>query len=218
MFELEDIITSIDKQSTYLKAKTKIGSLNGMREKVSIDSHNTDKLNIISRSDIITDNAQETFFEFVATKAITNSVHNKWGAKKTIIAGRNENDTITEIMVTMQSVDIKLELEVLYVITSILNAVDQKKTDDLVPVKTQTSSVPLSVKDLPLIFFNCKGLQLWIPILATPTQSDVFIFKVEMCETIHYYLRKLKIFAKYLGKCRINCAHGGEPNKSKTSP
>lgn len=56
LFELEDIIMSGDKHSTYTKAKTKFGSMNGMRKKRNRTTGDVDILNIISRSNaLITD-------------------------------------------------------------------------------------------------------------------------------------------------------------------
>lgn len=79
LIDLEDIIVSIDKQSAYSKAKAKFGSINGMRKKKNSINGELDVLNMISRSDALTAESQETFLEMVATTAIASNVHSRWG-------------------------------------------------------------------------------------------------------------------------------------------
>lgn len=181
LVELEDIITSVDRQSAYTKIKTKFGSVNGMRKKRNKATGELDVLNIISRSDALTTDAQETFFEMVSTTAIASNVHSRWGATtKKALGFRDETETITEIMITMQSIDLKLELDVLTVILAISKDVQSTTkinihNDSRVPVQSM-----YSVRDLPLLFFDCKGFQLWLPNVNenNPIESDVLILKV----------------------------------------
>lgn len=184
LFEMEDIIMSVDKQSAYTKAKTKFGSMNGMRKKRNQNTGEMDILNIISRSNILTTDAQETFFEMVATTAIASNVHSRWGATtKKMMGFRDESDTITEITITMQSIDLKLELDVLTVILAISNKIQVKNAinDNQLENNRRADNMNVySVKDLPLLFFECKGLQLWLPnaIETSPDKADVVIIKV----------------------------------------
>ena len=188
MIELEDIITSVDKQSTYVKIKTKIGSLNGVRETKTVNPvtrvERSQTLNVISRSDTLIDNAQETFFELVATKAITNNVHNRWGAKKVHLANTG-GDTITEIMINMQSIDVKLELDILSIVMPIVHAISPTTVNSQSGRRDSDFQLPkpvtrnyLSVRELPLVFFKCKGFQMWIPTSSNIDSCDVLIFKV----------------------------------------
>lgn len=181
LFELEDIIMSVDKQSTYTKAKTKFGSMNGMRKKRNRTTGDVDILNIISRSNALITDVQETFFELIATTAIASNVHSRWGATtKKAMGFRDENDTITEITIVMQSIDIKLELDVLTVILAISNKIQGENAIENSNDKTNNTMNVYCVKDLPLLFFDCKGLQLWLPntIDRQPDKSDVIIIKV----------------------------------------
>lgn len=184
LVELEDIIMSVDKQNAYTKFKAKFGSINGIRKKHNQSSGELDVLNIISRSDTLAAEAQETFFEMVATTAIASNVHSRWGTtSKKVMGFRNEIDTITEIMITMQSIDLKLELDVLSVILAIRNESQQNNAmeyeNDCNQSVSGTEHV-YCVKDLPLIFFECKGLQLWLPIINNKNlvEPDVLIVKV----------------------------------------
>lgn len=178
--ELEDIISSVDKQSTYTKVKTKFGSLNGVRKRRDCRTGSIDLLNIIGKSDILIEEAQETFFEMISTTAMANNVHNRWGANTRKALGfRDGTETITELMVNMQSIDIKVELDVLTVILSINDEILRAQAsiaNDQQPVSPNVTCV----KDLPLIFFDCKGLQMWIPhLIETESRAaDVLIVKI----------------------------------------
>lgn len=196
-FELEDIISSVDKQSTYMKVKTKIGSMNGIREiKNHLDPtpQSIDALTVLSRSDTIVDNAQETFFELVATKAITHNVHNRWGAKKVLLGNGVHDDTITEIMITMQSIDVKLELDMLSTVLPILSSISADAgTSNYSTGIAERHRSSLCVRDIPLVFFNCKGFQMWIPTSSSVDQSDVLILKVYNTCGISSKFHKLSI-------------------------
>lgn len=186
LIDLEDIIMSIDKQSAYSKAKAKFGTINGMRKKMNGATGDVDVLSMINRSDALTAESQETFLEVVATTAIASNVHSRWGtATKKVMGFRNDIETITEIVITMQSIDLKLEADVLSVIlninndmrnTNMLNGQQIDNTDRL----DNIDSTPYCVRDLPLLFFNCKGLQLWLPNTNydSATKSNVLIVKV----------------------------------------
>lgn len=182
LIDLEDIIVSIDKQSAYSKVKAKFGSINGMRKKKNIATDEVDVLNMISRSDALTAESQDTFLEVVATTAIASNVHSRWGtATKKVMGFRNDIETITEIVITMQSIDLKLEADVLSVI---LNINDEIRNANLVNVQRDdyesNNETVYCVRDLPLLFFNCKGLQLWLPKTNydSVTESNVLIVKV----------------------------------------
>lgn len=157
LIDLEDIIVSIDKQTAYSKTKAKFGSINGMRKKKNRATGEMDVLNMLSRSDALTAETQETFLEFVATTAIASNVHSRWGTAvtKKVMGFRNDMETITEIVITMQSIDLKLEADVLSVILNIndeirnanaLNAHPNANGDD------SDNATTYCVRDLPSLF------------------------------------------------------------------
>lgn len=182
LIELEDVIMSVDKQSTYTKVRTKFGSLNGVRKRLSSPDAPEDMLKILGRTETLIDEAQQTFFEMVSTTAIAKNVHSRWGAtmSKKALGFREVNDTITELSITMQSIDIKLELDILAMLCGIADEIGRitvATADDAAESATKVTSV----RDLPLIFFDCKGVQLWIPMpneTAAGTNTDVLIAKV----------------------------------------
>lgn len=182
VFELEDIISSVDKQSAYMKVKTKCGSMTGIREIRSVSNakaQTVDVLTVLSKSHTLVDNSQETFFELVATKATTHNVHNRWGAKK-VNLGRFNDDTITELMITIQSLDVKLELDMVSTVLSIASSISGNSEENKLAAGYSDHLVSnrCCVKQLPLIFFNCKGFQMWLPTNSSIDQSDVLILKV----------------------------------------
>lgn len=188
LIDLEDIIVSIDKQTAYSKMKAKFGSINGMRKKRNRTTGEMDVLNMLSRSDALTAETQETFLEVVATTAIASNVHSRWGtaATKKVMGFRNDMETITEIVITMQSIDLKLEADVLSVI---LNVNDEIRNANLLDAhgESDNNATIYCVRDLPLLFFNCKGLQLWLPNAnyeSSATNSNVLIVKVYACDLL----------------------------------
>lgn len=183
LIELEDIISSVDKQSTYTKIRTKFGTLNGVRKCLNLSDGTEDLLKILGRTETLIDEAQQTFFEMVSTTAYANNVHSRWGTamSKKALSFREVNDTITELTITMQSIDIKLEMNILAILFAINDEISKIKcstSDDA----TENEVNVMSVKDIPLIFFDCKGIQLWIPISheidAMEPKTDVLIAKV----------------------------------------
>lgn len=174
VIELEDLITSIDEQDVYTKIKTKIGSLSGVcktRATGTEDWLNIDVLGLMARSDALGDSLQETFFDLTITKALTKNVHNKWGTK----GKKNQNliSTITEIMVNLQQIDVKLDLNMLATFLPIFRIFSKETAGS----KAQPQAV-LSVADLPLLFFQSKGVRVFVPMLPYSTQCNVLFFKV----------------------------------------
>lgn len=185
LIDLEDIILSIDKQNAYTKAKAKFGSINGIRKKQNRMTGELNVLNMISRSDALAAESQETFLEMVSTTAIASNVHSRWGtATKKVMGFRNDIETITEIMITMQSLDLKIEADVLSVILNITDEIRSANSPARNDLDNDNDTV-YSVRDLPLVFFDCKGLQLWLPNSNhRKSECNVLIVKVGKSEVI----------------------------------
>lgn len=195
LVDLEDIIMSVDKQSTYTKTKFKFGSINGICKKY-VDRNGANEraevLNFITKSESLNADAQETVFEIVATTAIAANVHSRWGTTaKKVMCFRNDIEYITELLVVIHPIDLKLELDVLSVILAAANEIGQAGASEgeLSPVvQNQHTDVERvkSVKDMPLIFFLCKDLKIWLsyPNKSNPIEPDIMIIKVSL--TIEY--------------------------------
>lgn len=186
LVELEDIIMSVDKQSTYTKTKCKFGSISGIRKKHCSSAGETDVLHIITKSETLNADAQETVFEVVATTAIASNVHSRWGTTaKKVMGFRNDVETITELLVVIHPIDLKLELDVMSVIIAIGNELSQSGAMDGGQVERTSNDLDrvYSVKDLPLLYFLCKDLKIWLPYPSekNPNEPDVMIVKVRDC-------------------------------------
>lgn len=228
LIDLEDIIVSIDKQTAYSKTKAKFGSINGMRKKRNPTTGETDVLNMLSRSDALTaeTTAAETFLEIVATTAIASNVHSRWGtaATKKVMGFRNDMETITEIVITMQSIDLKLEADVLFVI---LNINDEVRDANSLNAHGECDSNAMTycVRDLPLLFFNCKGLQLWLPNASyesSATNSNVLIVKVRVhdpiyCDLCNHFLNHHYCYLMYSDERHFNCTVRRKPTHTEAS-
>lgn len=169
--ELEDIITSIDKQDIYLKVKTKVGFLAGVcKTKSSLKGEweRNDLLGLTTISDGLRDNL-DTFIEMTFTKAMISNVHTKWQTKKK--ENLNLNDSITEINVTIQRIDVKLDIGMLAAFMPVLEPFISTKPTEPMPKNV------ISVTDLPLVYFKSKGMRIFVPIIASG-QTNVLILKV----------------------------------------
>lgn len=206
IIELEDIITSIDRQDIYMKLKTKITTLRAILKTRTSDTDEWIPNNIlgvtvraeptttaggstaVKRQQLPLDNRQvDTFFDLTVTRAITRNVHNKWGKKRK--RNQNLNDTITEIMINMQTIDVQLDFDMLstfLAIFSIFGSDTGKGDIDCLTVDIKNQQLPTSlhsVSDLPLIFFQSKGIRVFLPILLNNTNGcNVLIFKVSFCQ------------------------------------
>ncbi|XP_037025669.1 vacuolar protein sorting-associated protein 13B isoform X2 [Bradysia coprophila] len=170
--ELEDIITSIDNQDIYVKVKTKVGFLTGTCKTKSTTKDEWDRndlLGLTTISEGLRDNL-DTFLEMTFTKAMISNVHTKWQTKKK--ENLNLNDSITEINVTMQRIDMKLDIEMLTTFMPIVGHLVSNKPTESMPTNV------ISVTDIPLVYFNSKGMQIFVPLKASD-QCNVLILKID---------------------------------------
>lgn len=116
----------------------------------------------------------ETFLEVIVTKADTGNVHSKWGTFK---KNRSLNESLTEIVVNMQQIDLILNIdEFLYFLPILLELTKQKVTDTPTDAKT---SIFARASNLPLFHLKSNGFRIFIPCLDKSSSSeDVFILKV----------------------------------------
>lgn len=195
--ELEDIITSIDRQDIYMKLKTKITTLRAICKCRSTDADQWTTNNVLGvtvRTEPMAnagptgtkllgrqpvDNRQvDTFFDLTVTRAITRNVHNKWRTKRK--RNQNLNDTITEIVINMQTIDVQLDFDLLATFAGIFSVLSGGDDDFAAAGRRQTVAVR-SVSDLPLVFFQSKGVRVFLPILSNTTSGcNVLIFKVRV--------------------------------------
>uniref|UniRef100_A0AAG5CN30 Chorein N-terminal domain-containing protein n=1 Tax=Anopheles atroparvus TaxID=41427 RepID=A0AAG5CN30_ANOAO len=202
--EFEDIIYSLDKQEVYSQVKAKVGGMSGacyewngptgggwVRNEALAITVQTAEASESSKAGSGTD----TFFSMTITRAETQNVHSKWD---TVRKSREHNDTLVEVLIKMEQVDLRLDLDLLGECLHMLHAFQTPRgnsTEADVPESTNPDPV-LGVKDLPLILFASKGITVFLPLRSvgssmtgeTDPSGDVcsvYIFKVNSI-TVHH--------------------------------
>uniref|UniRef100_A0A6B2EK58 Putative vacuolar protein n=1 Tax=Phlebotomus kandelakii TaxID=1109342 RepID=A0A6B2EK58_9DIPT len=168
VLELEDIISSVDLRDIYVKLKAKIGSFVG--NSFLLDDSGGWKKNplmgICGRATESSD-PNDTFLDLTVTKAETGNVHTKWGAQR---KNRNLNESLMEVMLNMQQIDIKVDLDSLQSFVGVLKTI--------FIADTGRDSGVVSVETLPLVYFQSKGFRVFIPIDNPTENCNVYILKV----------------------------------------
>lgn len=176
VFELEDIISSVDQQEVYLKIKSKIGSISSQlyeREMGTKPWTVNELMGLSLKLDPTTsvEKSNNSFFDLIITKAETGNVHSKWGTQK---KDKSLNDYLTEIVVGMQQIDVRVEIELLEYFIPVINMLVLKKKIE----ENEVSPNVVSSSSLPLIYFECKGLQIYVPSKYSHVNCNTVICKV----------------------------------------
>ncbi|XP_065088861.1 intermembrane lipid transfer protein VPS13B [Ochlerotatus camptorhynchus] len=179
--ELEDIIYSLDKQDVYLQIKAKVGGMSGQCYEFDVEKGVWAKnealaLSVQTDSGGSSKSANDTFLNLTITKAETTNVHTKWDAVR---KNREQNDTLIEVIVKVEQVDLRLDLDLLEQCADVLTIFQQKDDAEVPPRKV------LGVRDLPLILFSSKGLRLFIPLRDCSDHCNAYIFKINSI-TMHH--------------------------------
>lgn len=176
VFDFEDIISSFDQQEVYLKIKSKIGSISSQlyEHEMGTTQWTVNELMGLSlKLDPTTsvDKSNNSFFDLIITRAETGNVHSKWGTQK---KDKSLNDYLTEIVVGMQQIDVRVEIELIEYFIPMLNILELRK-----PRKDkEISQSVVSSSSLPLVYFECKGLQAYVPSKYSNQKCNTLICKV----------------------------------------
>ncbi|XP_055587583.1 intermembrane lipid transfer protein VPS13B [Uranotaenia lowii] len=180
VIEMEDIIYSLDMQDVYLQIKAKIGGMNGhcfewAEDEKAWKRNEALGLTVQTESGGSCKSANDTFLNLTITKAETANVHTKW---ETVRKNREQNESLIEIVLKIEHIDLRLDLDLLAQCIDILTIFQRKaEIDQPQPV--------LGVKDLPLVLFSSKGLRVYIPVRDGVEPYSAFIFKVSSI-TVHH--------------------------------
>uniref|UniRef100_A0A182Q1H4 Chorein N-terminal domain-containing protein n=1 Tax=Anopheles farauti TaxID=69004 RepID=A0A182Q1H4_9DIPT len=204
--ELEDIIYSLDKQEVYSQMKAKIGGMSGVCYEWqdgtgSTPSHQSggwvrnEALAMTVQTGEASESSKttgtDTFFNMTITRAETQNVHSKWD---TVRKSREHNDTLVEVLIKMEQVDLRLDLDLLSECTrmfaNVLERDDVDARSELIDREPEPPGPVLGVKDLPLILFASKGITVFLPLRSSSTDREcdrcsVYIFKVSTI-TVHH--------------------------------
>uniref|UniRef100_A0A182YLN0 Chorein N-terminal domain-containing protein n=1 Tax=Anopheles stephensi TaxID=30069 RepID=A0A182YLN0_ANOST len=191
--ELEDIIYSLDKQEVYSQMKAKIGGMSGacyewqagggwVRNEALAITVQTGETSESSKA-----TGTDTFFYMVITRAETQNVHTKWD---TVRRSKEHNETLVEVLIKMEQVDLRLDLDLLGECVQMMSVLQpdkpqqpQQPSNVAERDATANSSSVLGVKDLPLILFSSKGITVYLPMRSGSPEADrddcsVYILKV----------------------------------------
>ncbi|XP_058811887.1 intermembrane lipid transfer protein VPS13B [Topomyia yanbarensis] len=178
--ELEDIIYSLDMQDVYLQIKAKVGGMSAQcyefdDGKESWIKNEAFGLTVQTDAGGSSKSGNDTFLNLTITKAETTNVHTKWDAVK---KNREQNETLIEVILKIEQVDLRLDLDLLEQCADVLTIFFRKEEMD-------TPKTVLGVKDLPLILFSSKGLRLFVPLRTSSDICNAYIFKINSI-TMHH--------------------------------
>ncbi|KRT78503.1 hypothetical protein AMK59_7594, partial [Oryctes borbonicus] len=201
VIEAEDLVSSLDFQSVYLKFKSKMGSASIQHyfwDAKRADWELGPFLGFImkTREESTSDEKREdnTFANVVITRASCQHTHNLWGttkrnkSKDTVksedaVSASPQTRFITEIVVTLQPLDFLLSIPTLRSFYMIFEPFSYLPVSSKqAPPTTATASSPLTNKILPLAYIDCKGFRFILPSVELgklQAGPDVFIFQVD---------------------------------------
>ncbi|XP_053682005.1 intermembrane lipid transfer protein VPS13B [Sabethes cyaneus] len=178
--ELEDIIYSLDMQDVYMQLKAKIGGMSGqcyefLTEKASWIKNEALALTVQTELSGSSKSGNDAFLNLTITKAETTNVHTKWD---TIRKNREQNDTLIEVILKIEQIDLRLDLDLIETCAEVLTIFCPKDN-------VEAPQTVFGVKDLPLILFTSKGLRLFVPARESTKTSNAYIFTISSI-TMHH--------------------------------
>uniref|UniRef100_A0A675B3R5 Chorein N-terminal domain-containing protein n=2 Tax=Anopheles darlingi TaxID=43151 RepID=A0A675B3R5_ANODA len=195
--EFEDIIYSLDQQEVYSQVKAKVGSMSG----ACYEWHGTGKEQSWCRNEALAIAVQtgdssesgkstgtDTFFSLTITRAETQNVHSKWD---TVRRSREHNETLVEVLIKMEQLDLRLDLDLLEECLKMFQAFcpTVRSVQGDITAAEPIAPPMVAVKDLPLILFASKGVTVFLPLRNRPTidgnPCSVYILKVSSI-TVHH--------------------------------
>lgn len=187
--DIEDIVSSLDYQSVYLKLKKKIGSISIQHLKRSSEGKKWktgDFSGVVLRlrDDVPAEKRPDEsgFFGMTLTRASSQHTHNLWGAKskeKKTPVNHNYSRYLTEVVVTVQPIDVVLSFRSLMPFYSIFlpfmdESLEQRDTRKMQWFNNQS---------LPLAYLECSEIRVIVPssdLHANKTsQLDVYVMQIE---------------------------------------
>ncbi|CAG9772920.1 unnamed protein product [Ceutorhynchus assimilis] len=180
--DAEDIVSSLDFQSIYLKVKSKIGSASIRHYERQADKWQPGSFSGIVmrlRDDLATRQEDSSLISVTITRASCQHTHTLWGALL------SKSRYITEIVVNIQPLDFVISLYTLksfYLILIPLLTIPASTNE---PPKNDTSNSFLSTtnnQSLPLAYLDCQDIRVIMPsreLLGCGTFHDVLVFQLQ---------------------------------------
>ncbi|KAL1506203.1 hypothetical protein ABEB36_005605 [Hypothenemus hampei] len=205
VIDVEDIVSSLDFQSVYLKVKSKIGSASIQHYERSRQSGKWQPgkfsgIVMRLRDDLATSQRQEdnSLISITVTRASCQHTHTLWGAvqKKNRDNGKSEANIhllsksryITEIVVNIQPIDFVVSLSTLRnfyfvlmpLITIFVHTPESHKLENVSSSSSFLSTV--NNQTLPLAYIECQEIRVILPskeLLDSSTIHDTMIFQLQ---------------------------------------
>jgi vacuolar protein sorting-associated protein 13B len=197
VIDVEDIVSSLDYQNVYLKMKSKIGSISIQHYKRTTDKNKWQRgpfsgVVMRLREDVPVEKSPEEsgFIGITITRASSQHTHNLWGAlqktskqeKRTLTQPVSTSRYITEIVISVQPIDVVISIKTLMgfysIIAPFLEGID-KSRDILVQPKKKPS---FTNQALPLAYLECHEIRIIVPsveLSGSGSNHDVFVVQVE---------------------------------------
>jgi vacuolar protein sorting-associated protein 13B len=197
VIDVEDIVSSLDYQSVYLKMKSKIGSISIQHYKRTTDKNKWQRgpfsgVVMRLREDVPVEKSPEEsgFIGITITRASSQHTHNLWGAlqktskqeKRTLTQPVSTSRYITEIVISVQPIDVVISIKTLMgfysIIAPFLEGID-KSRDIVVQPKKKPS---FTNQALPLAYLECHEIRIIVPsveLSGSGNNHDVFVVQVE---------------------------------------
>ncbi|XP_054747188.1 intermembrane lipid transfer protein VPS13B isoform X1 [Anastrepha obliqua] len=178
VFELEDLLSTVDKREDYTKFTGKVGQCNLTYYKPDANEGGGWLAEAGLRLKMLGEVANMPFLNIVYTSVGLKSFYTRIGVKPKCDANRS----IAEIIVTVQAMEIIIDLKCLREFVGSLGILfvaseceDYPKED----TNKQTQTNPPTVSDLPLIHLDSKGFTVYTPLATEREYCTVIIWKIE---------------------------------------
>ncbi|KAG5888478.1 hypothetical protein JTB14_022106 [Gonioctena quinquepunctata] len=197
--DAEDIVSSLDFQSVYLKIKSKIGSVSIQHYKRSTPNSKWRPgsfLGIVMRlredAGLNQHHEDHGFINITITRASCQHTHTLWGAVHKNQKRQKKNDVpnpqllsqsryITEIVVNIQPIDFVISLSTLrsfYLVIMPLLAIPMKGEPK---ASSSTTVLNINNQNLPLAYLECQDIRVIMPSVEmgkSDAMHDVLVFQV----------------------------------------
>ncbi|XP_037953413.1 vacuolar protein sorting-associated protein 13B isoform X2 [Teleopsis dalmanni] len=188
VLELEDILSTVDKREDYSKYTSKIGHF--CVNYYKLNEQNEWIINELLRIKMLGESSNLPFCNVIITTAALKNFYKKIGFKRKGELNRN----IAEVLITMESLEIIMDLDVIKEFltplakvcvgerTNTKNITDktfEKENPDY--IKSEIIK-PITAADLPMIHLNSKGFTLYLPFDTGKESCSVLIWRIDQIQ------------------------------------
>lgn len=187
IIDIEDIVSSLDYQNVYLKMKSKIGSISIQHYRRNSEKNKWSRgpfsgVVVRLREDISAEKRPEEsgFIGITITRASSQHTHNLWGTIQKKDKRQSNSRYITEIVVSVQPIDVVLSIKTLLGFYSIVAPFFEGFDESEVTLTVTKTKPSFTNQALPLAYLECHDIRLFLPSIELfDANHDVFVIQVE---------------------------------------